>query len=116
MRGDAGIEGAIPADDDDDDDDDDEDGGNGDIEDDDALSLALRDMRVLLILDNAEDLIAADRAGFRHLVQQILLAAPEVRFLLTSRQVLGDPQHEYTRTLLAAAPGRHWDFGRSRAD
>jgi tetratricopeptide (TPR) repeat protein len=65
--------------------------GFRDIEDDDALARALRDMRVLLILDNAEDLIAADRAGFRHLVQQILLAAPEVRFLLTSRQMLGDP-------------------------
>jgi len=29
-------------------------------------------------------------------------------------QVLGDPQQDYTKALLSAAPGRHWDFANFR--
>jgi peptide/nickel transport system ATP-binding protein len=30
-------------------------------------------------------------------------------------KVLAAPATEYTRSLIEAAPGRHWDFGRFRA-
>ena len=29
----------------------------------------------------------------------------------TTREVFGDPRHDYTRALFDAAPGRHFDFG-----
>jgi peptide/nickel transport system ATP-binding protein len=33
-----------------------------------------------------------------------------------TRQVFGTPCHAYTRTLLEAAPGRHFVFGADEAD
>jgi tetratricopeptide (TPR) repeat protein len=63
-----------------------------DVDDDAALAHKLAARRELLILDNAEDLIGADRRGFQQLVGTILGTAAGVRFLLTSRQLLGNPE------------------------
>jgi ABC-type microcin C transport system duplicated ATPase subunit YejF len=33
----------------------------------------------------------------------------------SAEQVFGSPQAEYTKALFAAAPGRHWEFGKFAA-
>ncbi len=52
-----------------------------------ALLHAVRDRRMLLVLDNAEHLL--DGAGLAELVVALLEAAPDVRIIATSRQQLG---------------------------
>ena len=54
-----------------------------------AVSLALRDEHVLLVLDNAEDALSADGAKIGALAQSILEACPSVSLLLTSRRSIG---------------------------
>ncbi|MBX3743708.1 MAG: tetratricopeptide repeat protein [Verrucomicrobiae bacterium] len=55
-----------------------------------ALFRAMGKLRVLWVLDNAEDLIAADRHGFRQFLAQAFAAVPGLRCLLASRRELGD--------------------------
>ena len=33
----------------------------------------------------------------------------------SAEQVFGSPKAEYTKALFAAAPGRHWEFGKFAA-
>ncbi|HEY0782440.1 MAG TPA: hypothetical protein VGE98_08300, partial [Thermoanaerobaculia bacterium] len=55
----------------------------------DPLTKAIGGADVLFVLDNAEDLILADGAGFRDLLDALLRKCRAVRFLLTSRRELG---------------------------
>ncbi|MDA2815160.1 BTAD domain-containing putative transcriptional regulator [Nocardiopsis sp. RSe5-2] len=64
----------------------------------DRLATALRDRRVLLVLDNCEQVSAA--AG--RLVERLLGAAPELRVLATSREPLGVPGESLYRVPVLA--------------
>lgn len=54
-----------------------------------ALAQKMGEQRVLLVLDNAEDLLSTDGAGFRSLLDTLLRYAPGLRLLLTSRRAVG---------------------------
>lgn len=64
---------------------------------DELLARQLKSRRSLLVLDNAEDVLVADRLGFRRLLEIVLRDASGVRVLLTSRQTLGDLEGIVTR-------------------
>jgi tetratricopeptide (TPR) repeat protein len=49
-----------------------------------------RDRSWLVVLDNAEDLIDADRAGLQHFLDALLREHERLRLLLTTRRRLGD--------------------------
>lgn len=55
-----------------------------------ALARHVGALRALVLLDNAEDLIAADRAGLQGLVEALLHGGPSLRLLLSTRRRLGD--------------------------
>ncbi len=63
----------------------------GKVEDDHDLVRAMRDRSLLIILDNAEDLIDSHRLPLQQLVALLLNGAPHVRLLMTSRRALGNP-------------------------
>jgi len=55
-----------------------------------ALARYIGGQRLLVVLDNAEDLIRADRAGFQELTEALLRGASGVRFVLATREILGE--------------------------
>ncbi|MDI7266842.1 MAG: tetratricopeptide repeat protein [Myxococcota bacterium] len=56
----------------------------------DMLARTVGRQRLLLVLDNAEDLIDADIAGLQQLAETLLRCCPGVRLLFASRRLLGD--------------------------
>jgi tetratricopeptide (TPR) repeat protein len=73
------------------------------LESDEALSKAIGDRRVLLVLDNAEDLIVPDRSRLRSLLGTLLRLCTGLRVLLSSRRALGN---------VAGAPETEFVVGR----
>jgi len=53
------------------------------------LSYALSPRKVLILMDNAEDILISDPDGFRSKLELILRSCPEVKFLSTSRERIG---------------------------
>ncbi|MBU7046091.1 MAG: CHAT domain-containing protein, partial [Theionarchaea archaeon] len=54
----------------------------------------LRERQYLLLLDNAEDVLSKDEGRVRDLIDQILMFAPKIKFLITSQTSLGGILHE----------------------
>jgi len=74
------------------------------------LLAEIRERLRLVVLFITHDLRVAaqvcDRIGVMHRGQLVEFGA--------AAQVLGAPQHPYTRALIEAAPGRDWDFSRAQ--
>lgn len=56
--------------------------------------LILRNLELLIILDNAESLLNEDRVGFINFVQRVLTSSNKLKFLVTSRQPLEIPNEK----------------------
>ena len=61
------------------------------LDSDEQLARAIGEDRILLVLDNAEDLIAPDRLRFQSFLGTLLRLCPGLRVLLSSRRALGSP-------------------------
>ena len=59
-------------------------------EDDEELARKIGNRRLLLVLDNAEDLVASDHLGFQALLATLFRLCRGVRVLATSRRAIGD--------------------------
>jgi len=57
--------------------------------------------RLLLVMDNIDDLLEADQVGFVHLIQEVQNVSENTYFLFTSRKRFGDPTLEIKNILLS---------------
>ena len=57
--------------------------------------------RLLLVMDNIDDLLEADQVGFVHLLHEIWNASENTHFVFTSRKKFGDPTLGITNILLS---------------
>jgi len=55
-----------------------------------ALAAKMKNVRALLVLDNAEDAIQGDRGQTRQLIATLLRVCQSLRFLLATREALGE--------------------------
>ena len=60
-----------------------------------------REERLLLVMDNIDDLLEADQIGFVHLIQEIQNTSENTYFLFTSRKKFGDPTLEVKNILVS---------------
>jgi hypothetical protein len=58
------------------------------------------DNQLLVVFDNAEELIYHDKKEFRKLVTELLERCPTLKFLMTSRVLLGSLQDIHEKTVL----------------
>lgn len=66
----------------------------------------IREKRKIAVLFITHDLRVAGRICDRIIVMK----DGDIVEADTARHILGEPKHPYTRQLITAAPGRHWDF------
>ena len=83
----------------------------------DAVARAIGARHVLLVLDNAEDLIREDRPEFLATVERILGMCPNLKLILSTRRKLGSPRsaEEMELPVHALAPSAARDAFRSAA-
>jgi len=62
--------------------------------------LKKHDDQLLVVFDNAEELIYHDKLEFRKLVTELLERCPPLKFLMTSRVLLGSLQDIHEKTVL----------------
>lgn len=75
-----------------------------------AIAAVIGEVAVLMVLDNAEDLLRSDREAFRRLLNTLLVRCPRLYILTTTRRLIGDldgmQEAEFTITQLVPPSDR----------